>query len=640
MQYNNDTLPKYLETAGKITIVTALAGVAVFLFALVFDFGSQEFNRASAQSSSTAPTFLTVLNTPPSFSVNAYEVISSATTTPTNSGDVIEWTALANDSNDAPYFLLICSTNATPTANAAASTTALGTEPPTCSPTSTIQWGVSAATPSDTYATVSTTTVEGGLFNEVNAWYAWVCDDDPFNPRCNSVPVQGPTSTSASSSPFHMNSRPLFSGLWNTGPANPGEVISFNSTSSDNDLVVDNDIILIVCETNTGYSTSTNTCAPGEFIASTTISQKLNATSTYSLAAIFRDDTYPAYGYIIDEFGHEALSNPIQSDFDVNNVAPVVLGGDITLNGTTSLQLSVEGGETTGFTLEFSTSDANSCVNFASSSEMTGYRVALFRSSYGTTTCNGSAASYNPNYCYPGGVGGTATTTWNLDCTSDYATSCNSALDDTINWSCTFPLWFVADPTDNGPFVPPSFEADTWVAAVAGVDDNNASGTLIYTDNPKELVSFAALDLLSGTQIPYGALEPGQATPNLSASTTVLNLGNTGLDQEVEGESMCKTFSIGNDCAPSASSTIAENNQKFSSSSISYTSPGAITLSSTTAKEVEINVPKTTSTNTIFAATGTTYWGIAVPASITLAGVYQGLNTFTARVAEAIDWIP
>lgn len=637
MQYNNEALPKYLETAGKITIVTALAGVAVFLFALVFDFGSQEFSRVSAQSTSSAPTFLTVLNTPPSFSLNAYEVISSATTTPTNSGDVIEWTALANDSNDAPYFLLICSTNATPTANAAASTTVLGTVPPTCSSTSTIQWGVSTSTPSDTYAVVSTTTAEGGLFNEVNTWFAWVCDDDPFNPRCNNIPVQGPTSTSASSSPFHVNSRPLFSGLSNNGPVDPGATLTFTSTSSDDDLVVDNDIILIVCETNTGYSTTTNQCAPGEFIASTTISQKLNATAAYNLAALFRDDTYPAYGYIIDEFGHEALGNPIQADFDVNNVAPVVLGGDITLNGINPLTLTEAGGETTGFTLEFSTSDANSCVNFASTTEMTDYVVSLFRSSYGTTTCNGLAASYNPNYCYPSGV---ATTTWNLACTSDYATSCTGPTVDTINWSCTFPLWFVADPTDNGPNTPVSFEADIWVAAVAGVDDNFATGTLATTTNPKELISFAALDLLSGTQIPYGSLEPGQANSNLSATTTVRNLGNTGLDQLVEGESMCKNFSVGNDCAPSASSTIPENQQKYSSSSLSYTSPAAVQLSSTTPGEVEIDVLKTTSTNTLFAATGTTYWGIAVPGTITLAGIYQGLNTFTARVAEAIDWTP
>ncbi len=635
MQYNNDALPKYLETAGKITIVTALAGVAVFLFALVFDFGSQEFSRVSAQSTSSAPTFLTVLNTPPSFSLNAYEVISSATTTPTNSGNIIQWTALANDSNDAPYFLLVCSTNATPTANAAASTTVLGTEPPTCSPTSTVQWGVSAATPSDSYATVSTTTVEGGLFDEVNIWYAWVCDDDPFNPRCNNVPVQGPTSTAASSSPFHVNSRPLFTGLSNNGPANPGATLTFTSTSSDVDVVTDNDIILVVCETNSSYSTSTNNCAPGEFIASTTISQKNNATALYNLAALFRDDTYPAYGYIVDQFGHEALGNPIQSDFDVNNVAPVVLGGDITLNGTSSLILTEEGGETTGFTLEFSTSDANSCVNFASSSEMTNYVVSLFRSSYGTTTCDGSALSYDANYCYPSGV---ATSTWDLDCTSDYATSCTGPNVDTINWSCTFPLWFIADPTDAGPNTPASFAADIWVAAAAGIDDNFATGTLATTTNPKELISFAALDLLSGTQIPYGALEPGQANPSLSASTTVRNLGNTGLDQEVEGESMCRNFSISNECAVSASSTIQESQQRYSSSSIAYTNPGAIQLSSTTPGEVEINVLKTTATNTFFAATGTTYWGIAVPSSITLAGIYQGLNTFTARVAEAIDW--
>jgi hypothetical protein len=53
-------------------------------------------------------------------------------------------------------------------------------------------------------------------------------------------------------------------------------------------------------------------------------------------------------------------------------------------------------------------------------------------------------------------------------------------------------------------------------------------------------------------------------------------------------------------------------------------------------QEVELDVLKTTSTST--PEQGTTYWGIAVPGSIELAGIYTGLNTFTARTAEPGDW--
>ena len=52
------------KTAGKISVLAAVAGLAVFLLAFMVDVGQQEFQRVSAQ---TATTSLTVLNTPPLF---------------------------------------------------------------------------------------------------------------------------------------------------------------------------------------------------------------------------------------------------------------------------------------------------------------------------------------------------------------------------------------------------------------------------------------------------------------------------------------------------------------------------------------------------------------------------------------------
>lgn len=638
MSYNKEDFPHYVKAAGKITVVTAFAGLLVFLFAFIFDVGTQEFNRVSAQ---TATTTLTVLNTPPTFTVYPYEVIGSATTTPTNSGDVIQWSAIGTDSNGAPYFLLVCSTNASPTANAAPNPAALGTAPPECG-AGAIQWGVSASTTSGTLATVSTTTAEGGQFStsSPNVWYAWVCDDDPFNPRCNSVPSQGLYATS--SSPFHVNSRPVFTAFGNNGPKDPGADITFYSTSSDPDtLGGDQNIYLVVCSTNTDYNPTTNTCTTN-FIASTTINMTSDASATKTLASILRDDTYAAYGYIVDQYGHEALANPINVDFEVNNVAPTVLGGDITLNNGLALNLTEPGGETTGFTLGFRLRDANSCLNAASSSEFAAkpYIVSVFRSSYGTTTCDGTSASYNPNYCYPSGV---ATTTWNLSCTA--TTICASPNQDYMDYTCTFPLWFVADPTDAGPNTPAAFAADNWSVAVAGIDDDNLTGAISTTSYPQELNSASYIGVANNA-ISYGGIEPGNNTGTLSATSTTLNLGNTGLDQEIIGESMCGTFAIGNECPPYATSTIPEWRQQFSTTTYAYdadaTEGGGFLdsmikqLSSTTLQEVEINIGKTTATST--PQTKDTYWGIAVPIAITLAGNYQGLNTFYAKTAEAIDW--
>lgn len=623
--YNVDQYPNYLKKAGKITLFAAFFGVVIFLVALSIDVGKHELSRVSAQ---TATTTLTVLNTPPTFTTGAHEVIESSTSSPTNSGDVIQWAAVGNDSNSAPYFLLICSTNATPTAGAATSSFNLGTAAPSCGAGAT-RWAVSPATPSDSQAVAATTTSESAPFAEIQDWFAWVCDDDPFNPRCSVAYSQGTNATN--SSPFNINRRPTLTNFYNDGPVDPGATINFFSTSSDPDVVGgEDDIFLVVCQTAGDYSTTTNTCT-ANFLASTSIGVTADATAVYTLASIVRDGTFPAYGFIVDEHGHEASANPIQQNFIVNNVAPTVLSGDISLNGGNPISLTQPGGQTTGFTLDFTLRDANSCVNASSTDEITGFNAAVLRTSIGTTTCDTTAGAYDPNNCYPSQI---ATTTWNLSCTAS-STSCSGPTDDSVIYNCTFPLWFVADPTDPGPETPAAFAADTWSAAVAGIDDDSATGNLSLTSIPVELFSFTALNLLTAS-IPYGPLEPGDNSGTLNATTSIQNYGNTGLDQEVIGESMCGTFAVGNECPVSATSTVPENQQQFASTSLTYNNPLALVLSSSTQNEVELDIRKGTSTSVF--NEGITYWGIAVPISITLAGNYQGLNTFTAVTAEAADW--
>ncbi|MEK7462639.1 MAG: hypothetical protein AAB618_03620 [Patescibacteria group bacterium] len=623
MLYNQNELPKFMQTAGKITILTAFAGVAVFLMAFLFDAGTQQLSRVSAQ---TATTTLTVLNTPPTFQLAAYEVTESSTSTPTNSASAIQWRAIGSDSNNAPYFLLVCSTSTAPTANAAAGPGSLGTAPPTC--VSGTQWGVSAAASSSVAATVSTTTLETGLFaggsysGEKHNWFAWVCDDDPTNPRCSLAYSQGYSATN--SSPYHINKRPVLTNAYNNGPVNPGATLSFLSTSTDpNTIGGEDNIYIVVCDAN-NYNTTTNTCNAG-FLASTTVGVTANATAAYILASIVRDNTYSAFTFLVDQHGHEASANPIQNNFVVNNVAPTLLSGDITLNNASNITLTIPADETTGFSLDFTISDANSCVNTTGvpGSEITGYRVALHRSSIATTTCDSTVGSYNPNNCYASQL---ASSVWNLSCTAS-STTCTGASDDDILYECTFPLWFVADPTDVGT----PWAAENWRASVAGIDDDSAVGNLVTSSIGQELISFVALDLITAS-IPYGGLEPGDDTGTLSATTTILAVGNTALDQESIGESMCTTFAVGNECAPSATSTVPEDQQEFSTTSLSYGSVQALTLSSTTPQELELDVTKTTSTST--PSQGITYWGIAVPGTISLAGSYEGLNTFTAAISE------
>lgn len=618
-----------MQTAGKITVLTALGGVMLFVVAFLFNAGTEQIQRVAAQ---TATTTLTVLNTPPEFTVNAHEVTESSTSTPTNSGTAIQWRATAVDTNGAPYFLLICGGTASPTANAASNINNLGTAPPECDGSVT-QWGVSASAASGVSVTVSTTTLETGLFaggsysGEKHPWYAWVCDDDPVNPRCNNVYSTGYSATN--SSPYHINKRPVLTAFNNNGPVNPGAVLTFQSSSTDPDTVGGEDnIYLVVCQTNGGINATTRSCNTNH-LASTSASLTVNASANYTLASIVRDTTYGAYGYLVDQHGHTATANPINQNFTVNNVAPVILGGDIDLNGGSDLVLTVPGDETTGFTLDVIVTDANSCsTTVAVVPEIASITASVFRSNNSTTTCDGSSGDYDANDCYTTGYPDS------IQCTRNGG-SCSGPLDDSQTFSCTFPLWFIADPSDNGVNTPAAFAATNWSAGVYATDDDGLSGSMATTSNPVELISFTALDLLTAA-IPYGALEPGDNSGTLNATTTVTSIGNTGLDQEVRGESMCTTFAVGNECITSATSTVPENQQKFASTTRTYGSPLATALSSTTNQEVELDVNKTTSTSS--PNVGDTYWGIAVPISITLAGSYEGLNTFIAKTAEAIDW--
>lgn len=634
MLYNKEEHSRYVMMAGRISIAASIIGFAVFMVAFMVDVGSQEISqRVSAQQ--TASTTLTVLNTPPAFTVEAYEATQSSSTNPTNSGDEMRWEAVGEDSNSAPYFLLICSTNATPTPQAAANLASLGTAAPECG-AGAIQWAVSTSTVSGELAFAATTTepTATSQFDEQNDWYAWVCDDDPFLPRCNDVPTQGVSATS--SSPFFVNNRPNFTVFSNDGPVDPGGSLTFQSTSSDPDTVGGNDTVtLVVCAGAGDYNTTTNDC-DSNFLASTTIPVTADASAVYTLPAIVQDQLYNAHGFIVDEHGHEASSNPIAATFTVNNVAPEILGGDILLQDASStLVLAVPGGETTGFTLDFTVRDANSCLqadNITSEISDSNYVVSLYRDDLqSTSTCDGvTGGQYDPNHCY---TTAEPQSVWNLDCTAS-TTQCTSNTQDALSFECTFPLWFVADPTDNGPQTPAAFESDIWSVAVAGVDNDNATGTMTKADISKDIVSFTALELLT-EEIVYGALEPGQNTASFNPTTTVLSVGNTGLDQEVRGESMCDAaeFALGL-CSSSPTSTIPAAEQEFSSSPFAYTA--GTDLASTTNQEVELNVAKTTSTTT--PNNGITYWGIAVPASIQLAGNYTGLNTFVGVVSEAGEW--
>jgi len=608
----NNSLP----TAGKVTILTAVTGVLLFAFVFLFNAGKTELMKVEAQ---TATTTLTVLNIPPFWVADAEEEFESSSANPTNSETTVSWVATADKSSGAPYFLLICSTATEPIPHPAPDLLSLGTVQPTCADGT--QWAVSTGTVANTQARAATTTLE--VWAESNDWYAWICDDDPITPRCNSTFKQG---TGNFASPFVVNHRPLFTAITSDSPKNPGEVISFFSTSSDPDtLGGPDDIRLVICAEN-DFNPTIADCTSGS-LASTTGSVQTDAFTSFTLPIPARDDIYDAFAFVIDQHNHTATGSIQASNvgFTVSNVAPHVLPGDITLNDGNPIILTQAGSETVGFELTFKVSDNNSCMGVGSAYEITDFIAAVHRSGVATTTCDGSAGSYEPNSCYPSQVDSAI---WNLSCTPDYS-ACLSDADVSITYNCSFPLWYIADPTD----AVSVFNADGWVASISGVDDNNATGTLMTGATGVTLQSFMAMNITT-EEIPYGALEPGQNTGTLKATTTMVSLGNTGLNQEIKGDAMCPGYTPSTPCDNNPASTIPDNMQQFGASVLPYGS--GIALSSSTPQGLALKIPKTIATSS--PQEKNTYWGIAVPAAISISGDYTGMNTFYGVISSSTDW--
>ncbi len=612
-------------TAGKITITTIISGVFVFACVFLFDLGRQAWQTAEAQ---TATTTLTVRNIPPVWVAGqeARELTETATNTPLNSGEVMEWIGRAT--NNLEYYLLICDGPVDPVEVQGGA--------PECDP-AVNQLAISDPTPSGEDAIASTTTSEDAPFSESNDWYGWVCDADPIDPRCNATFFQGPSvgATPENSSPFILNFRPVLTSVDNNGPTEPGDEITWTSVSSDPDVLRGGDeLILHVCSTNA----FTDGSCDGDTLATTSGAVTENATAVYEIPIPSIAFTYDAFVFLVDQFDHLAL-NTIQSNFDVANATPEVLPSSVILNDGDPIILTEAADLTSGFTLEFEVSDANTCIavnsggdSLGAGSQFTDTVVSVFREGVGSSTCDGTAGPYDPNNCYTSAVANE----WNLTCTASTTTCTDNGFattDMTMVYECEFDLWYVADPTDGSDTTEVQFPNEEWFAAVSVVDIENATSSFTQGSGGAVVQRFLSFNLATA-EIPYGLLELGEDTGTLIATTTIVATGNTGVNQNVQGTDMCTDFSIGTPCATSATSTIPVDRQEFGlSSTVAYGSGTQLAL---TDQLVAVQVPKSIATST--QEEGDIYWGIEVPETITLAGDYTGQNSFIAVLSDAGTW--
>jgi hypothetical protein len=591
---------KVKRMAGKSLPFVMIIGLIFLVTGIILNRGvSEESQQAMAD---TATTSVTIGNVAPTWTVDAQEVVESSISSPTNVGDNVSWEAVADDINGDNYYLLICITSSTPTAHNGGA--------PDCAGGASYQWAVSTGSATGTTSTATYTTQSSDAEN--NVWYAFICDGSAGGALCNATYKQG---TGNTASPFVVNHRPIFDIISNDGPEDPGGSVTWstNATTTDPDSYGGQDtIVLHVCQT-AGWSTSTNQCTGSYWCSSTAVAS--NPSCTYNVPTPRPDATYDAYVYLVDNHGFQAAGTyqASNSSYAINNVAPTINAASINLvnaTGTGRLVLMpmYAGSSTPGFSVEATIVDNNSCEAYGGGSEITtSTLVYVYRSGIGSGGCDDPSEA-NPNHCYY--ISGTCS-----------LGPCGGISDSDATTSCTFSLWFLADPTypNTGANDTPWF-AENWLASVTAVDDDNASSTT-ESSSGNELERMLAYDLLT-TSIPYGTVAPGATSSQ--ATTTIQALGNVGMDENLSGTDMQQM--------PPGQTIDIEQQHYSTTSGFSYWS-GATTTA--TATEAECNCLKSTSTSS--PETVDTYWMILVPPSVST-GVFNGTNTIAAVLSEGPEW--
>lgn len=609
----------FMDRRGKAAVSILIFGLLIAAAIVSTQFpGSNAFQYfGSAFAQSTATTTVTVLNTPPIWTENPFTSPASNTSTPTNAGSNVTWLAIGTSPNNNNYYLLICSTSSSPTPNVSA--------PPSCAGGAPDTWAVSSATTSGATSTAAYTTSAANA--QINVWYGWICDGNASNPRCNPTYEQG---SGLSGSPFVVNHAPSFTSFTNNAPGNPGAVITWTALASDTDNFTGttDTVQLFVCK---AQDFSGDGCgAAGSYCNSPTSSVLSNPSCSSTIAIPTQNGTYSSYGYVIDPhlFGATSATEGSNASETVNIVAPTIASSSINLlnvgGSSTPLTLTNPGGQTTGFEVTFTASDNNSCLSPSSGQEVASASIDVFRSGIGLGSCS-SSANYNANNCYPGAE---ATATWAWSCTQNGG-SCSGSSSITSQWTCTFPLWYVADPTD-GTVTSTQYYNQVWEAAVQATNYLGGTSTVTLGANTNEVQSLLASQL-NTPAINFGSLEPGSTTLPGAASTTLSELGNVGLNETLYGVSMCANYPT---CPVSTTSTIPVGSIAYASSGVSFASstplvvnPGAL---------FGIQIQKSTSTAT--SSLGATYWGLSVPGTIQISGAYTGQNTFVAVRSSPTSW--
>jgi len=239
-------------------------------------------------------------------------------------------------------------------------------------------------------------------------------------------------------------------------------------------------------------------------------------------------------------------------------------------------------------TLVYATGTVTDLNGFA---DITNATATIYRSG----VAGGAACSVDNNNCYRSEPGQCQF----INCSGNSCTV-----------QCEANVQYYAEPTD----VSSLFEGEEWLAFIEAED--TAAGYGFASALGVELATLRAISVTGA--INYGSLTANSDTGSFNASTSVLNLGNVEADLEVTGS----------DLTDGGASVIPVNEQKFATTTFTYSACGAICrlLSSTTpvALDVELAKPVVVSP----AVQDDIYWGIFIPFGINSAP-HQGINLFT-----------
>jgi hypothetical protein len=210
-----------------------------------------------------------------------------------------------------------------------------------------------------------------------------------------------------------------------------------------------------------------------------------------------------------------------------------------------------------------------------------------------------------------GASGGAACTANNNNCYRSSGSKCSftACSGNSCTLSCYADIYFHADATD----AVSSYPGESWYAFAEVSDTSNGYG--FNTTPSVELNTLRAISVTG--PINYGSLAVSSNTGATNASTTVSNQGNVGADLEIQGS----------DLTGSGSSVIPANQQKFATSTFTYsTCTSCHLVSSTTPYALDVNMSKPTVASP--AVTKSVYWGIAVPYGVKSVA-HSGINVFT-----------